>query len=112
MTDNEERKEGFYSNREIYEFMLEIKNSLKEDVDSLKKDLHETQTIIRKYNGLRKNQGELQEKQVKLRKEVDEMKNTSNVKSGIAEGFKSWGIYVVMILSLIITFLSITGVIG
>jgi DNA-binding transcriptional regulator GbsR (MarR family) len=85
---------------------------LKEDIDSLKDDLHETQEIIQKYNGLRRKQGEIEQKQGKLEDRVNQMKNTSDTKSRIAQGFREWGIYLVAILSLIITFLSITGIIG
>ncbi len=120
MENEIEQKEEWYSQKDLFEMVMD-----------LKKDLHETRLDIRKYNDLRKSLAELQSKQVEiinnrhkelgpegatsvLRKELYEFRNEwaayINQKEGkktLKDAFLQWGGWSIALISVAIALLSL-----
>lgn len=83
--------EVWYTNKDIYEMVM-----------GLKDDLHETRTLIKEYNGLR-------EKLNQCTIEIAEIKSVAAGRSGVATGIRVWGGWIVGILSLILAIIKTIG---
>ncbi|WP_156290798.1 hypothetical protein [Oceanobacillus salinisoli] len=95
-------KEPWYTNKELFEQILTIKDdftqissSWKKDIISLQSEMQQTRDTIKKYNGLR-------EQIETLKKEVTEMKAKTSGKVTTLTAIKDWGGWVVAILMLIV----------
>lgn len=91
MPDSNQKKD-WYNNKELFEM-----------IQGLRDDLQETRTVVRKYNGIRKDLSE-----VMIRLTSIEQQRVG--KNKIGQAIREWGGWIVAILTLIILALQ-TGVI-
>lgn len=87
----EQQNTRFYSNREIYEMLQELRT----EVIPLREEMRHTTESIRKYNGLRE------------RLDATERKLSDHLMTGVgqatvARGIREWGGWLVAIVSLLI----------
>ena len=79
----EQKKKEWYSNKDLFEM-----------VQGLTKDLQETRTVIREYNGLRKDLG-------KTMKKVAEIEDRMTGRSQVWDGIRNWGGWIIALLTLL-----------
>ncbi|WEG14170.1 hypothetical protein PU629_07335 [Pullulanibacillus sp. KACC 23026] len=92
-------QEQWYTNKELFEQI----NVMRGEFKDLSNEMRETRNMIKEYNGLRDEVG-------KYRKEVEELKEALDVlqakaegRSSVLEGIKSWGGWIIALLSFVIT---------
>jgi uncharacterized protein YydD (DUF2326 family) len=93
VTKKMSEREQWYTNKELFEHILTIRDDMKE----LSVEMKETRETIKKYNGLR-------EKINELENEVIEIKAKTIGKSAVFRGIREWGGWVIAIISLLLTF--------
>jgi cell division septum initiation protein DivIVA len=77
-------QEQWYSNKELFE-----------QINELKYEMKETRNLIKQYNGLREEIG-------KVKDEVDEMKAEAAGKSSVLDSIRNWGGWLFGLITLIV----------
>jgi inorganic pyrophosphatase len=86
MTGNEKE---WYSNKDLFDM-----------IQSLKEEMTQTRSIIKRYNGLRQDMIESYQKINQNEEKINEIKNTEKGKHELAETIRRWGGWLVAIASL------------
>ncbi|WP_416149514.1 hypothetical protein ACM26V_00495 [Salipaludibacillus sp. HK11] len=84
-------KDQWYTNKDLFEQI----NSVQGDFRDLRTELTETRKVIKKYNGLREEIGE-----VKTR--VESMESNKKGAQSVLEGIKSWGGWLFGLVTLVV----------
>lgn len=79
-----EQKKEWYSNKDLFEM-----------VQGLTKDLQETRTVIKQYNGLRRDLGE-------TIKKVAEIEDQMTGRNQVWDGIRNWGGWIIALLTLLL----------
>jgi len=87
VTDNEKE---WYSNKELFDM-----------IQSLKEEMTQTRSVIKRYNGLRQDMMESYQKINQNEEKINEIENTEKGKHELAEAIRKWGGWFVAIASLI-----------
>jgi hypothetical protein len=88
-----EDKEQWYTNKDLHAQI----NSLAGDFRDLRYEMRETRNVIKKYNGLREELGEVKEK-------VERIEATTEGKKSFAEAIRLWGGWLFALITLVILF--------
>lgn len=76
MSDNNQGIRDWYSNKELYEMMVDLSKGL----EQTNKELEKTQVLIRDYNGLREEVGECRRENQELKAEMQAIRSETQGK--------------------------------
>lgn len=91
-------QEQWYSNKDLFE-----------QINELKYEMKETRNLIKQYNGLREKLGDVQEKVKKVEGKVDKIEAESSGKNKVFEGIRKWGGWICTLISLAILIFATIG---
>lgn len=86
--------EQWYSNKELFEQILDMKN----DMQRLSAELNRTTETIKKYNGLR-------EELAEVKKTIAEMQAKEAERHSVGKSIRDWGGWIIAIITLGLNFI-------
>jgi ferric-dicitrate binding protein FerR (iron transport regulator) len=87
----------WYSNKELFEFIQELKTEFKTESELLKAEMQQTREAIRRYNGLR-------EELAQVKSDVESLKAEARGRSQVGRAVREWGGWIAALLMVLATF--------
>src|SRR5690606_30380460 len=95
--------EHWYSNKELFEQILAMKN----DMQKLSAELQRTTETIKKYNGLREEIGELRKEIVEIQKREAERQAKELERHSVGKAVRDWGGWLIALIMFVLNIIKI-----
>lgn len=95
--------EHWYSNKELFEQILAMKN----DMQRLSAELTRTTETIKKYNGLREEIGELRKEIVEIQKREAERQAKELERHSVGKAVRDWGGWIIALIMFVLNIIKI-----
>lgn len=90
--------EHWYSNKELFEQILAMKN----DMQRLSAELTRTTETIKKYNGLREEIGELRKEVAEIQRREVERQAKENERHSVGKAVRDWGGWIIAFIMFVL----------